>query len=166
MDTVELASVGGARSNTVTSAVRLTFTVFSLTSGGCFSFLSALSFFLVLDVVGWSEPVSLVVLVAFTVSSEPASTDSVRNKNMNYRIAGKFDGELNLAVWRSAFTTTKFKSANISYSYIYVWRSLTEPPNLNPPIFLQWQFWPQPPNLIPTNISVYTVPTSTKNVLI
>ena len=33
--------------------------------------------------------------------------------------------------------TAKLKSAKISYSHIYVWRSRTEPPNLNPPIFLQ-----------------------------
>ena len=32
-------------------------------------------------------------------------------------------------------TTAKLKSAKISYSHIYVWRSRTEPPNLNPPIF-------------------------------
>ena len=54
-----------------------------------------------------------------------------------YRIAGKFGGELNLAVWRSIITTAKLKSAKISYSHIYVWRSRTEPPNLNPPIFFQ-----------------------------
>ena len=78
-----LASEGGGRSNTVTSAVRLTFTVFSLTSGGCFSFLLVLSFF-PLAVVVCSELVSLVVLVVFTVSSEPASSDSeyARNKIM------------------------------------------------------------------------------------
>ena len=29
-------------------------------------------------------------------------------------------------------------------------------PNLNQPIFLQWQFGAQPPNLIPANISGYT----------
>ena len=40
---------------------------------------------------------------------------------------------------------------------IYIWRSLTKPPNLNPPIFLQWRFGAQPPNLIPANISGYTV---------
>ena len=79
-----------------------------------------------------------------------------------YHIARKFGGELNLAVWRSAFATAKLKSANISYSHIYVWRSLTEPPNLNPPIFLQWQFWAQLPNLIPANISGYTVITLIK----
>ena len=64
-----------------------------------------------------------------------------------YHITGKFGGELNFAVWRSAFTTTKLKSANISYLHIYVWRSLTELPNLNLnlPIFLQWWFWAQPP---------------------
>ena len=43
----------------------------------------------------------------------------------------KFGG---LAVY---ITTAKLKSAKISYSHIYVWRSHTEPPNLNPPIFLQ-----------------------------
>ena len=54
-----------------------------------------------------------------------------------YRIAGKFGGELNLAVWRSSLRPPKLKSANISYLYIYVWRSLTEPPNLNPPMLLK-----------------------------
>ena len=46
-----------------------------------------------------------------------------------YRIAGKFGGEL-------------YESAKISYSHIilYIWRSRTEPPNL-----------------IPANISGYTV---------
>ena len=45
----------------------------------------------------------------------------------------KFGG---LAVY-NIITTAKLKSAKISYSYIlYVWRSRTEPPNLNPPIFL------------------------------
>ena len=41
----------------------------------------------------------------------------------------KFGG---LAVY---ITTAKLKSAKISYSHIYVWRSRTEPPNLNLPIF-------------------------------
>ena len=58
-------------------------------------------------------------------------------KNPLYRIAGKFGGELNLAVWRSTFATAKLKYANISYLHIYMWRSRTEPPNLNPSIFLQ-----------------------------
>ena len=48
-------------------------------------------------------------------------------------------------IWRgikfgglAVFTTTaKLKSAKISYSHIYIWRSRTEPPNLNPQIFLQ-----------------------------
>ena len=55
--------------------------------------------------------------------------------------------------------TTKLKSANISYShiYMYVWPSRTKPPNLNPPIQLQQRFGAQPPNLIPANISGYTV---------
>ena len=34
-------------------------------------------------------------------------------------------------------TTVKLKFAKISYSHIYVWRSHTEPPNLNLLIFLQ-----------------------------
>ena len=80
-----------------------------------------------------------------------AKSESV---NSNYRIAGKFGGELNLAVWRSVFATAKLKSANISYLHMYVWRSLTEQPNL---IFLQWRFGAHPPNLIPANISGYTV---------
>ena len=46
-------------------------------------------------------------------------------------IAGKFGG---LAVY---ITTAKLKSAKISYSHVYIWQSRTEPPNLNPPIFLQ-----------------------------
>ena len=33
---------------------------------------------------------------------------------------------------------------------------------LNPPIFLQWRFRAQPPNLIPANISGYTVGRSVK----
>ena len=36
---------------------------------------------------------------------------------------------LTLAVWQSAFATAKLKSAKISYSHIYIWQSLTEPPN-------------------------------------
>ena len=32
-------------------------------------------------------------------------------------------------VWQSASATAKLKSTNISYPHIYVWRSLTEPPN-------------------------------------
>ena len=40
---------------------------------------------------------------------------------------------------------------------IYVWRSYSELPNLNPPISLQWRFWAQPPNLIPANVSSCTV---------
>ena len=56
-----------------------------------------------------------------------------------YRIAGNFgrelNMELNMAVWRSVITIAKLKSAKMSYSHIYVWRSRTELPNLNPPIF-------------------------------
>ena len=74
-----------------------------------------------------------------------------------YCIAGKFGGELNLAVWRSAWATAKLNSAKISYSHVYLWRSRTEPPNLNSPIRLKWQFGTQPPNLIPANITGYTV---------
>ena len=74
-----------------------------------------------------------------------------------YRIARKFGRELNLAVWWSTRATAKLKSAKISYSHIYIWRSCTKPPNLNLPIHMQWQFGTQLPNLIPANISGYTV---------
>ena len=37
-----------------------------------------------------------------------------------YRIAGKFGGELNLAVWRSILQPPNLKSAKISYSHIYI----------------------------------------------
>ena len=77
--------------------------------------------------------------------------------DVDYRIARKFGGELNLAVWQSVFAAAKLKSASISYLYICVWQFLTKLPNLNPPIFLQWQFWPQPLILVPANISGYTV---------
>ena len=64
----------------------------------------------------------------------------------------KFDS---LAV---CLSTAKLKPDNISYLHIHVWQSLTEPPNLNPPIyFCKWRFGSQPPNLIPANISGYTV---------
>ena len=38
--------------------------------------------------------------------------------------------------WGIKFVGLALKSAKISYSHIYVWRSCTEPPNLNPLIFL------------------------------
>ena len=41
--------------------------------------------------------------------------------------------------------------------YMYIWRSLTKFPNLNPPILLQFQFVAQLLNLILANISRYTV---------
>ena len=59
-----------------------------------------------------------------------------------YRIARKFGRKLNLVVWLSVFATAKLKSATISYLHTYVWQPLTKPPNLNPPIFLQWQLGP------------------------
>ena len=65
-----------------------------------------------------------------------------------YHIAGKFGG---LAVY---ITTTKLKSAKVSYSYIYVWRSHTEPPNLNPPILSNSDFGL---NRQTANISGHTV---------
>ena len=40
--------------------------------------------------------------------------------SLMYRIARKFGGELNLAVWWSSSTTAKLKSAKISYFHIYV----------------------------------------------
>ena len=47
--------------------------------------------------------------------------DRGRDLHSAYCIAGKFGGELNLAVWWSAFATAKLKSANIFYSHTYVW---------------------------------------------
>ena len=43
------------------------------------------------------------------------------------------------------------------HQYFILVYTLTKPPNLNPPIFLQWRFGGQLPNLIPANISVYMV---------
>ena len=82
---------------------------------------------------------------------------------MTYCIAGKFGGELNwqfgglLDQATAKLKSTKIKSAKIFNSHIYVWRSSTKLINLNPPICLQWQFGIQLPNLIPANISSYTV---------
>ncbi|MCG8626871.1 MAG: HAD-IG family 5'-nucleotidase [Proteobacteria bacterium] len=70
---------------------------------------------------------------------------------MVYRVAGKSGG---LVVY---ITTAKISYSHI---YMYIWRFHTEPPNLNPPIFLQWRFGAQPPNLILANISGYMVVTS------
>ena len=42
-------------------------------------------------------------------------------------------------------------------TYYYCYNNPVLNRNLNPPIFLQWRFWAQPPNLIPANISGYTV---------
>ena len=69
-----------------------------------------------------------------------------RNLFTWYCIAGKFGRKLSLEAWQCTFATTKLKSTNIPYSHIYIWWSLTEPPNL---IFLQWQFRTQLSNLIP-----------------
>ena len=98
----------------------------------------------------------LLYLLSMLLLSNPCIVKIVQNYSY-YRIAGKFGGELNLAVLRSSLRPAKLNSANISYLHICVWRSLTEPPNLNPPIFLHWRFRAQPPNLIPANISGYTV---------
>ena len=74
------------------------------------------------------------------------------------RIARKFGWELDLVVWQSVFTTSKLKSAEISYSYTYVCRSCVGLSNLYyPPKFLLWRFGTQQPNLIPANISSYVV---------
>ena len=55
----------------------------------------------------------------------------------------------------------KSKSANISHYIVllllYVWRSLTELPNLNLRIFCNGDFGPNHQILIPTNISGYMV---------
>ena len=51
-----------------------------------------------------------------------------------YRIAGKFGGAVGLP-------TTKLKSAKISSMHINIWRSCTEPPNLNPASMLVMANW-------------------------
>ena len=48
---------------------------------------------------------------------------------IEYRIARKFGGELNMAVY---ITTAKLKLGKISHLHIHVWRSRIELPNLNP----------------------------------
>ena len=53
------------------------------------------------------------------------------------RIAEKFGGESNLVVWRSILQLPNLKSAKLPTHIKYVWQSRTEPPNLNPLIFLQ-----------------------------
>ena len=73
-----------------------------------------------------------------------------------YHIAGKFGGELNLAVWRFAPTTVKIKSANIII-YVYGDPVPNSHANLNPPIFSLELILGDPPNLIPTKFSGYTV---------
>ena len=59
-----------------------------------------------------------------------------------------------MADWRFAPTTAKLKSAYISYTHIYVWRYRTEPPNLNPQIFLLKLIIDDLPNLIPAKFPV------------
>ena len=54
-----------------------------------------------------------------------------------YRIAGKFGG-LVVSLCNCQIKIRQY----FILAYMYVWRSLTEPPNLNPPIFLQWWFGP------------------------
>ena len=72
-----------------------------------------------------------------------------------YRIAGKFGGELNLALWRIDQPTAKLK---IHQYLIRVYRGspVSRPPNLNPPIFLFTLVGANPPNLMPAKFSSYT----------
>ena len=44
----------------------------------------------------------------------------------------------------AVYATAKLKI--YSYLHIYIWRSLTKLPNLNPLIFLEWRFGAEPPN--------------------
>ena len=74
-----------------------------------------------------------------------------------YHIAGKFGGELNLAVWQYAVSTAKLKSTNFFPACMYVWRYRTIPPNLNPPIVSKALFGAKPSNLMTANISSYMV---------
>ena len=101
-----------------------------------------------------AEGFTLYMLLDFFFFPRDRHTEQKKNSQGHntarviYRIAGKFGGELNLAIWQSARTTVKLKSTKISYSRIYVWRFRTKPPNLNLPICLQRQFGTQPPNLV------------------
>ena len=62
-------------------------------------------------------------------SKLPIKTLVAKQLPTNVHVGIKFGG---LAVY---IITAKLKSAKISNSHIYIWRSRTEPPNLNPPIF-------------------------------
>ena len=74
------------------------------------------------------KPSFLPQVVASNTYLLAASREKLIHRNntilLLYSIAGKFGGELNLAVWRSTFATAKLKSANISYLYnniLYIW---------------------------------------------
>ena len=107
--------------------------------------LSQSNFFLVR-----SRPIPRDITYTYTKSVyyQKRTCSSTRNIPYSWKIwrGIKFDG---LAV---CFATAKLKSVKISHSHIYVWRSRTKLPNLNPPIVLHWRFCPQ-------YISGYTVHT-------
>ena len=71
-----------------------------------------------------------------------------------YRIARKFGGGLEVCL-----STAKLKFAKFFSACMYVWRYLTMPPNLSPPIVLKMLFGAKLPNLMTTNISSNTVVT-------
>ena len=68
-----------------------------------------------------------------------------------YRIAGKFGG-LVVSLCKCQIKISQY----FILAYMYVWWSLTEPPNLNPPIFLQWRFGPHLPAIQYTYTVLYT----------
>ena len=51
----------------------------------------------------------------------------------------------------------KMADGQLLFLILYIWRSLTELPNLNPLIFLQWIFGAQLSNLVSTNFASYMV---------
>ena len=48
-------------------------------------------------------------------------------------------------VWRSAWASAKLKSAKVTYSHVYIWRSRTKLPNLNQPIMFAMAIWDSTP---------------------
>ena len=89
-------------------------------------------------------------MCSFFENTRTCTAVSMSNQLKLYPIKPLFD----LTYCQASCNTS---TANISYLHIYVQRSLTEPPDLNLPVFLQWRFRAQPPNLTPTNISGYIV---------
>ena len=75
---------------------------------------------------------------------------------LTYRISGNIGDELNLAVWRS-----KLEPPNLLSPMFNTWRSLqvrwANRQTKISPIFMNARFGNKSPNLMPTNITTYTV---------